>query len=364
MGKYSYEYIKEYVENFGYILLSTEYKNNLTKLLIKCPKGHEYEVSFSNFKNNKSGCPYCAGNARYSYVEVKEYIESFGYKLLSQEYTNAREKLKLQCPEGHIWEVRFYSFKNNGTRCFHCKVKERSEKRKHSYDFVKNEFEKEGYKLLSTEYHKNDENLLVECPKGHNYEVRFNNFKQGKRCPICELEKRPTYKKFSYEYVKKTIEDEGYFLLSKNYEGCYEDLIIRCPENHIYVVNFNNFKNNNRRCPYCNESKGEKRIAIYLNSENISFIPQHKFEGLYGVRGGLLSYDFYLPQYNILIEYQGQYHDGTSKRQTIEDFETQQEHDRRKKEYAKKNNYKLLEIWYWDFDRIEEILDNYIEENK
>jgi hypothetical protein len=39
-----------------------------------------------------------------------------------------------------------------------------------------------------------------------------------------------------------------------------------------------------------------------------------------------------------------------------EEFEYQQEHDKRKREYAEKHNIKLLEIWYWDFDNIETIL--------
>lgn len=39
------------------------------------------------------------------------------------------------------------------------------------------------------------------------------------------------------------------------------------------------------------------------------------------------------------------------------DSKKQQEHDRRKREYAKSHNIELLEIWYWDFDNIEEILD-------
>ena len=72
----------------------------------------------------------------------------------------------------------------------------------------------------------------------------------------------------------------------------------------------------------------------------------------------MLSYDFYLPKYNLLIEYQGNYHDGTVNKevQSDEKFNRQQEHDKRKREYAKKNNIKLLEIWYWDFDNIEGIL--------
>jgi len=90
---------------------------------------------------------------------------------------------------------------------------------------------------------------------------------------------------------------------------------------------------------------------------HIYYISQKEFEGLVGLRNGNLSYDFYLPQYNLLIEYQGQFHDGTAPRQTKEQFEKQQEHDRRKKQYVENNKIRLLEIWYWDFDRIEEILD-------
>ena len=72
----------------------------------------------------------------------------------------------------------------------------------------------------------------------------------------------------------------------------------------------------------------------------------------------MLSYDFYLQQYNLLIEFQGKQHE-----QPIEyfggekTFKKQQEHDKRKREYAKQNNINLLEIWYYDFDNITEILN-------
>ena len=73
----------------------------------------------------------------------------------------------------------------------------------------------------------------------------------------------------------------------------------------------------------------------------------------------MLSYDFYLPSHNILYEYQGEQHEryipGFHK--SFEDFERQVEHDRRKKEYAEQNGYNFLEIWYWDFDNIEKILE-------
>lgn len=66
-----------------------------------------------------------------------------------------------------------------------------------------------------------------------------------------------------------------------------------------------------------------------------------------GVKGGLLSYDFYLPNYNLLIEYQGEQH-----KKVVDYFggesglKVRQEHDYRKKQYAKEHNIQLLEIWY------------------
>lgn len=69
----------------------------------------------------------------------------------------------------------------------------------------------------------------------------------------------------------------------------------------------------------------------------------------------------------LLIEYQGIQHEkpidfsGKGQDFSLKSFKLQQEHDKRKREYAKEHNINLLEIWYWDFDNIENILDNTLE---
>ncbi len=110
-------------------------------------------------------------------------------------------------------------------------------------------------------------------------------------------------------------------------------------------------------CPRCSESKGEKKITSYLKSRNIYFDSQKNFDDLVGIGGRHLSYDFFLPEYNLLIEYQGIQHYkptnfGCGKEHAEERFEIQQEHDKRKREFAKNKNIELLEIWYIDFDNI------------
>ena len=206
---------------------------------------------------------------------------------------------------------------------------------------------------------------------------------QGSRCPYCSNKNGVVH---PLDSLGKLLEDKGLLHLwsKKNKKSPYEyapkshqEVWWKCPEGHKnykrIIINSNNY---NFRCPECQYSEGEEAIGNCLtekgfikisqdefkqlinnNKYNINyFIPQMKFDGLMGTGGGLLSYDFYIPKYNLLIEYQGNYHDGTIPYQTKKQFEKQQEHDRRKNEYTKINNINLLEIWYWDFNKIEEIL--------
>lgn len=101
-------------------------------------------------------------------------------------------------------------------------------------------------------------------------------------------------------------------------------------------------------------------IHTILTEYGIKFIPQKSFDGLLGIKGNPLTYDFYIPACNLLIEYQGEYHDHSVSFQTDEDFEKQKEHDRRKREYAEVHGIHLLEIWYYDNleEKLRQELDN------
>ena len=95
----------------------------------------------------------------------------------------------------------------------------------------------------------------------------------------------------------------------------------------------------------CIKSKLEFLVESFLKNQNIDYKKQIKFNGLIGVNGGLLSYDFYLPNYNCLIECQGRQHFVPSELfGGLEQFTIQQEHDSRKKDFAKTRGYKLIEI--------------------
>lgn len=299
--KKTYDEVKSMFEKRGYILLDSEYIDSHTKMRYICKKHPNVvqEIRYNNIQQGK-GCIYCAGKNKYTIEEVKDYFEQCGYILLEKVYVNANTKMKYQCP--HHPEKDLY--------------------------------------------------------------IRYADLKNGVRCPYCSGVGRKTYQEVREEFQKR-----GYILVSEKDEYINSKSILRyiCPfhSNSINSIAYYNFYSG-QGCPHCKSSKGENKIREWLIKNKIKFEQQYKFDGLKEKR--LLSYDFYIPDYNILIEYQGQFHDGTVHKmnphlQKEEDIVNQQRRDELKRNYAKEHNYQLLEIWYWDYDNVESILEKELKQN-
>ena len=115
--------------------------------------------------------------------------------------------------------------------------------------------------------------------------------------------------------------------------------------------------------PYIITYKGEEYIKQYLEKNNISFNVQQRFSDLRGTGDGQLSYDFSIPDEKfgcILIEYNGiQHYEANDFFGGEEQLKKQKEHDKRKRDYAKKHGYKLITVKYtYDtYESVEEYLD-------
>lgn len=103
-------------------------------------------------------------------------------------------------------------------------------------------------------------------------------------------------------------------------------------------------------------------ISYFLNIKNINYFPQYKFQNCKKIR--LLGFDFYLPDYNLCIEYQGEHHyrpidfAGKGEEWAEKEFKNNQIKDQIKRDYCKENGINLLEISYWEFNNIDNILMN------
>ena len=76
--------MKNYIESEGYQLLSDHYENAKTKLLLKCPIGHEHKIKFNNFQQGNR-CPLCNKRTSKGEQDLALYIESFGIKIFKND---------------------------------------------------------------------------------------------------------------------------------------------------------------------------------------------------------------------------------------------------------------------------------------
>lgn len=107
----------------------------------------------------------------------------------------------------------------------------------------------------------------------------------------------------------------------------------------------------------CLKSKGEKKVGLLLQKIDIQFKKEKTFNDCVNPKTGhKLRFDFYLPDYNTCIEYDGTTHYGTTNGgwQTPENFSFIRYSDYIKNQYCENNNIKLIRIPYWDYDNLNE----------
>ena len=309
----------------------------------------------------------------------EEYIERCkekGYDLPIEDYKGSDVPIKHLCVDcGKIYFQTPYAHYNRGQGCPICGKKKalkkrRGKTRRKTPQEYYNECKEKGLDLPIEDYINNSTKIKHKCFRGHIYKQIPKDHLSGKGCKECytiertlrnNTRKNQTLITRQDAFLEKCIQlgvDEPIDCLK--YKNSYTKLYFKCNKGHIYEQSPDMHTTSNRLtgCPICRESHGEKFIRNYLDKHNIKYESQKRFHDLKDKE--YLSYDFYLPKYRILIEYQGQQHykecnyfGGKEK------FQKQQYHDNLKREYAKDNGYKLLELKYTL--NTQELVDKYLE---
>lgn len=241
---------------------------------------------------------------------------------------------------------------------------------KYDLDYMKKIFKNKGYKLLNKEYKRIKDYANFICLKHPEEGVQRTKFENAilasKQCKICKGEEIKNRENYKMKLRENTYID----ICHKNnwvYQGCKTI----DGKTYIYYICKNHIKNgvqkirndhlfNEIKCPYCNISKGEEKIELFLINNNIEYEREYIFKDCKNKE--VLRFDFYLPEYNCVIEYQGiqhyksiEYMGGKTR------LEKQIENDNIKRDYCKNKNINLFEISYKNFEIIEEIMSNILE---
>lgn len=203
------------------------------------------------------------------------------------------------------------------------------------------------------ELHELSDMLEIVCPIHGKYKTKLSTHLCGYDCKKCSLNDK-TYT--VDEYISKCLEvhDSLYDYSSLNKDNYQYDakIPIICKQHGIFLQTAA-VHIAGKGCKKCTKSKGEIKVKNCLNILNIKYIEQHTFNWLVNPRTGRnLTIDFYLPELNMVIEYDGKQHNSPysfykeTSYAAIKKFMQQKYRDNVKNFLIGKNKIDLLRIPY------------------
>lgn len=364
-------------------LSDSEYKKRVYDLV-----GDEYTVASKyvnartkvNIVHNKCGykdwwvrpqsfldgdrCPKCSKSTPKTTEQFKQEVkDKFGdeYTVLG-EYKDRKTPIKIRhdiC--GHTWNPTPGNLLGDKSHCKYCSRKKLREARALTPEQVLSRVTQQfnGTIIIDNiqDYKNNRTYLAYHCTVCGKYHVATSyNLMDGHGCPTCAAKRRNDGTRLTIDELKKRIKEKSngtYEYVSGKYENNTSPIRLKHLEcGHTFVTNWLRFSQGAATCEHCRGSFGEQQVKGYLDMHKISYKYGYIIPDLKDRKN--LHFDFWIPEYNIAIEYDGiQHYKETQFNQlgtayAKKQFRLTLKHDKMKDEYAIKNHINLIRI---PFDR-------------
>lgn len=271
----------------------------------------------------------------------------YGYDLV--EYKSSREKVAILCHEhGVFFQTPNHHLLGHGcSKCYAARVGDM--KRSNSDIFIAKARKIHGlfYDYSQVVYTTNSAKVIIICPQHGIFTQIPASHLSGRGCPKCAA--NINSKKLSAtreEFVKKAIETHGakYDYSQVVYRGNKNRVEIICKK-HGPFYQTPNVHLLGHGCPNCVSSRGENCVQKFLEHSTIRYEKQKRFPGMkYRLP---LAFDFFLPEYNTAIEYNGEQHyEAINSWGGLGKLTLTQRRDQIKRDYCAANGIKLIEIRY------------------
>ena len=353
------------------------YKNMSHKVCIICTEhGEFYQTPLSHIFN-RSGCPICGLKKAHSklaiskneFIKKARLVHGDKYDYSKANYINSHTKIDIFCKVcgSYFFQTPYSHLQGSG--CPHCSNSIRAAKKTMSQErFIELANIKHNGKFTydKVNYIKSNIKVCVTCPVHGDFMVTPNSHLSGYGCPMCSELRRGKSRVRPYQEfinISNIVHNNKYdysLVTNNNYIDTKHKVPIICPQHGVFYQTPKSHKNGSG-CPHCPKttvSKGEDRVREQLDKIGIDYIPQYKIpnEDLF-CKNKELYVDFYIPSKNMFIEYNGEQHYNVTGyfggEQKLKDTQAR---DMALRHYCKEHKIKLIEIPYWDFDNIEEIL--------
>lgn len=199
--------------------------------------------------------------------------------VLIEEYKGSNEKVKVICDKGH--EIYTYPSRfRKGRGCIRCKGMCPIQAKEEFMEVMN----KEGYELVS-KYKYSTWDIMLRCPKGHEFTTLPMLFKKGDRCPYCnnrsygESLVRDLLDKYNVKYFREKSYSDlkglgGHALRFDFYIPCINTLIEVQGEEHYEEYTIEYFEGNTL--------EHDKLKRDYCKKNNITLIEVPYLSTVYG----------------------------------------------------------------------------------
>ena len=302
---------------------------------------------------NHEGCRACKHEQIFNRKLLESWIsflnESYRlygdkFSFINSKFITRNHKIEIICPtHGPFFQkpTRFLK----GMTCQKC-----GDLHRLSYEtFVNKANEKHHnfYDYSLVKYIGYDIDVEIVCPIHGSFWQTPHSHLNGCGCKKCKIEKISNLKIKPYnEFVLLANEEHGegtYIYDETTYIKFTSETRIFCRKHGEFWQTPKSHCNGNG-CPTCKKSHGERTIRFFLQNNNYEFEEQKRFKECRDKNP--LPFDFYLPQYNLCIEFDGEQHFHKYGFDTNKRFEYRQNHDFIKTEFCKNNGINLLRIKY------------------
>jgi very-short-patch-repair endonuclease len=271
---------------------------------------------------------------------IKKHCDKYDYSEV--EYTNSIEKVKIICKKhGGFW-VRPDSHVNK-VGCPSCKGGVKYTQN----DFIRLATISHGgkYDYSNVEYVNSRTKVKILCDKHGYFEMSPANHLIGQGCPSCSGVKRKTLIDFVNQ--SNIIHNHQYDYSKVQYKNNRVKVEIICKKHGNFMQTPKDHLRGHG-CSLCNISKGESMLSKKLTYLGIKFKREFRFDSCVSLSGVKLPFDFYLPDYKILVEYDGrQHYENVEVFGGLESHKNLIKNDLIRNNWCEKNNLKLIRV-RWD----------------
>lgn len=350
------------------------YVDNKTKVCIICPiHGEFWQTPHAHLSGQ--GCRKCgyidnhinATKTTLSFIKEARAVHGDLYDYSLVDYKNNKTDVRIICPI-HGEFLQNPSAHLKGCGCPKCgSIRSGNSKRLNADDFIIKSVLIHGniYDYTRVDYKGYHTEVCIACPIHGEFWQTPADHLRGYGCPVCGKISRSKRLQLSWDEVLvkfRKMHRDRYNYDNSDYQGSHVKIDIICPMHGTFrQMPYTHW--NGCGCPKCKSSWGERRIMAWLEDKDIEYMHQYNIRPPQVLFSrNVLKVDFYIPDYSIIIEFNGQQHYERVERfhPKEEDFVKQQLRDRRVREYCKQHKIRLIEIPYTEIDNIDKILKRYI----